>query len=82
MMKRITRGEVHEREMPTLGRILVSREDAAQTLGLSLRTIDRAIERGDLAAKRYGRRVLVPAAEIGRYLEKLDATGQIKSPPE
>jgi hypothetical protein len=24
-------------------------------------------------AKRYGKRVLVPAAEIGRYLEKLES---------
>jgi len=57
--------------MVTADQLALRRKEAARELGLSVRTIDRAIKRGDLLAKRYGARVLVPRAEIERYLEKL-----------
>lgn len=51
--------------------LVVRRKEAAQLLGISLATIDRAISRGDLVAKKYGSRTLVPRVEIDRYLERL-----------
>ena len=45
----------------------VPRKEVARLLGLSLSTVDRAIGRGDLKAKKYGSRVLVPVAEVERF---------------
>jgi excisionase family DNA binding protein len=53
---------------------------AARELGLSITTVDRAIKRGDLVAKKYGSRVLVPRAEIERYLASLRSASE--KPPE
>jgi excisionase family DNA binding protein len=50
----------------------LSRKAAAQILGLSVRTIDQALSDGRLHAKRYGGRVLIPAAEVERFLEQMD----------
>jgi excisionase family DNA binding protein len=50
----------------------VGRKEAAKALGLSLATVDRAISRGDLVAKKYGTRTLVPVVEIERYLARLE----------
>jgi excisionase family DNA binding protein len=47
---------------------------------LSITTVDRAIKRGDLVAKKYGSRVLVPRAEIERYLANLKSAS--KKQPE
>jgi excisionase family DNA binding protein len=49
--------------------ILVAKSDAAELLGVSLRTVDYLISRGELAAKRIGRRVLIPRAELERFAE-------------
>jgi excisionase family DNA binding protein len=46
------------------------RPEAADMLGLSLSTLDRAIARGDIAIFHYGARVLVTPEEIKRYLHK------------
>lgn len=59
--------------------LVVRRKEAAQLLGMSLATIDRAISRGDLVAKKYGSRTLVPRVEIDRYLERL---ANKERPPE
>jgi excisionase family DNA binding protein len=73
-MKRMRPGETQKQEFSKRCRqpVALSRQDVAQALGLSLRSVDYAIARGDIMAKRYGKRVLVPTAEIGRYLEKLE----------
>jgi excisionase family DNA binding protein len=55
--------------------IALPRKEAARALSLSVRTLDRAIKRGDLRAKKYGTRVLIPSAEIDRYLRELDEAG-------
>jgi excisionase family DNA binding protein len=55
--------------------VALCRKAAARALSLSIATIDRAIKRGDLHAKKYGARVLVPRAEIDAYLEKLKKAG-------
>ena len=46
--------------------LLYTKRDAAKLLSLSLRTIDNLIWRKELKAKRIGRRVLIPAAELRR----------------
>jgi excisionase family DNA binding protein len=51
--------------------LVLRRQEAARMLSVSLTTIDRAISRGDLVAKKYGTRTLVPRVEIERYLEKM-----------
>ncbi len=72
-----------QKEATTLGRpVALSRQDVADALGLSIRSVDYAIARGDLVAKHYGRRVLVPGAEIERYLEKLEAVVHKKTSEE
>lgn len=47
--------------------LAIPRKEVARVLGLSLSTVDRAIGRGDLKAKKYGARVLVPVAEVERF---------------
>jgi len=60
--------------------LAVPRKETARELGLSITTVDRAIKRGDLVAKKYGARVLVPRAEIERYLANLKSASE--KPPE
>ena len=62
--------------------LALRRTEAARELGLSITTVDRAIKRGDLHAKKYGSRVLVPRAEIERYLEQLKDAAASARPPE
>jgi excisionase family DNA binding protein len=58
--------------------LAVARKDAARTLGLSIATVERAIRRGDLKAKRCGGRMVVPISEIERYLARLQ---NVEGPP-
>jgi excisionase family DNA binding protein len=46
------------------GLLLLSVPDAAKRLGISRRTLDRHIARGELAIVRVGSRVLVAEADI------------------
>ena len=50
-----------------------SRIQAAESASLSKDEIDRAIRRGDLRAKRSGRRVLILASDLDAFLEGLPA---------
>ena len=47
--------------------ILMSKKSAAQALGISLRTLEYLIDRGDLKARRIGRRVLIERRELERF---------------
>lgn len=47
--------------------ILMTREEAARALRLSLRTIDTLILRHELNVRRIGRRVLIPVGEVERF---------------
>lgn len=47
--------------------ILVSRKDAAALLGLSIRSIDNLLARGQLAARKIGRRTLILRAALERF---------------
>ena len=64
--------------IPGAAPLALRRKEVARVLGLSITTVDRAIKRGDLIAKKYGTRTLVPRAEIDRYLENLEKA----KPPE
>jgi excisionase family DNA binding protein len=54
-------------------RLALGPEEAAKTLGLGVRTVDRAINRGELNVCRHGRRVLITMVEIERYLTPITA---------
>jgi len=49
-----------------LTRLMYSIEETAELLSLSKHTLARDARLGKIAARRYGRRVLIPAAEILR----------------
>jgi excisionase family DNA binding protein len=50
-----------------MGTLLCSKKEAADALGVSLRTVDNLIGHRELAVRRVGRRVLIPAKEIERF---------------
>lgn len=54
---------------------LISVPVAARQLGLADRTVYLLAERGELAAVRIGKRVLVPVEEIDRFIKRHTITG-------
>ena len=46
--------------------VLLTRHDAADALGISVDTLVRLLDRGELRAVRIGRSVLVPAPRFSR----------------
>ena len=48
-------------------RLLYPRKDAAHQLGVSTRTLDYMIARGELQTRRVGKKVLVPRASLVRF---------------
>lgn len=52
-----------------LDKLLYSKEETAEIIGLSKHTISRDIARGLIQVRHYGRRVLVPRSEIERIAE-------------
>jgi excisionase family DNA binding protein len=46
----------------------LSRREAARYLGVSLSHLDARIATGEIRAKNSGRRVLIPVAELERFL--------------
>ena len=76
-MSQRTRETQTERWIP-MDRGLVSARQAAHTLGVSVDTIRRLIEAGDLKAVRIRTRLLLPRAEIERVVR--DGTGCDQSP--
>lgn len=49
-----------------LDKLLYSKEEAAEIIGLSKHTITRDVRLGRIQARHYGRRVLIPREEILR----------------
>ena len=47
--------------------ILVSRQDAAKALSVSVRSVDYMIARGELPARKLGKRTLIPRAALERF---------------
>jgi excisionase family DNA binding protein len=60
-----------------LERLAYTKNEAALTLGLSLRTIDNLIATKELTARRIGRRVLIPASAL-RALLRCDHETMLK----
>lgn len=60
---------------------VIHRKDAARILGLSLKSVDRAIARGDLKVKKYGKRSLLLIAEVERFLNDLPDQPMSKAKP-
>lgn len=51
------------------GRLTLTKAEAAQALGLSVDSLERYVL-GELRVVHVGRRVLVPASELERYIER------------
>jgi excisionase family DNA binding protein len=51
-------------------RLAVNRFEAARLLSISLRTLDSLLARGELRARRVGRRVVFPVEELQRFLRR------------
>lgn len=50
--------------------LLISRKEAARTLGISLRSLDFAVRGGLLKPRRLGRRVLFTPDELKRFASR------------
>jgi len=51
--------------------LVVTRQQAARMLSISLTEIDDERRAGRLVARKYGRRVLIPLAELQRWVDTL-----------
>ena len=61
--------------MPSVSKFLLSRREAAQSLSISLRTLDYLIAGGKLTVRRIGRRVLIEPAELlERFAQRSHST--------
>ena len=57
--------------MDTTNKLAYSYRDAAEALSISIRTIQRAAERGELAVKYVGTKPVIPAEELQAWLGSL-----------
>ena len=57
--------------VPASGLTFFTRKEAARELRVSLATLDRIIDRGQLKAKKHGHSTFVMATEVQRYIENL-----------
>ncbi len=55
--------------------LALSRKDAAAALGVSLRTIDYLLARGELRGRRIGRRIVIPKSALEALLRRDHRTG-------
>ena len=53
--------------------ILVSRQDAAKALSVSVRSVDYMIARGELPARKLGKRTLIPRAALEKFARGSEA---------
>jgi excisionase family DNA binding protein len=51
-------------------KLAYSKKQAAAEISLSVRTIDYLIQRGDLAAKKFGEKVLIPGEALASLIRK------------
>ncbi len=51
-------------------RLAVNRVEAAQMLGVSVRTLDTMLARKEIRGRRIGRRIVFPLEELRRFLGK------------
>jgi excisionase family DNA binding protein len=65
------------------GRLLLTKSEAAEQLGVSLRTIERLISAGRLPLVHVGGAARVRVADLGAYVRSLDAeSGTARSDAE
>jgi excisionase family DNA binding protein len=50
--------------------LLVGRQKAAWTLGVSVRSLDYLIAKGELPSRRIGRRILIPHASLVAWCKR------------
>ena len=55
--------------------LTITRPNAVAQLGVSMQTLDRMIERGEIRAVKAGRRVLIPHDEPARWIASQLAAG-------
>jgi excisionase family DNA binding protein len=67
--------------MSECSKLLFSRKEASQLLGLSVRTVDYLIASGALKPKRLGRKILIPKRELIRFTEQDHPTYKLVSKP-
>jgi len=60
--------------VPVVPQFLLSRRQAAQSLSISLRTLDYLIASGKLTMRRIGRRVLIEPTELERFSRRSHST--------
>jgi excisionase family DNA binding protein len=60
---------IQKAEVIQLPPLLLSRQDAARALGISMTEIDRLLSTGELRGKQYGRRRLILFESIQQYVE-------------
>jgi excisionase family DNA binding protein len=51
-------------------KLMFSRRESAETLGVSLRMVDLLIGNKELVARRVGRRVLVPVQSLEQFVRR------------
>lgn len=59
-----------------MDQLLVGRHEAAAALGISLRSLDYNIARGELAVRRIGRRVLITRQELEQFANSRETTNE------
>lgn len=65
----------------TTKKMAVSVDEAAYLLSISPRKVWLLLERGDLRAAKIGKRTLIPASEMERFLAEAMASGVAPSSP-
>ena len=56
-------------------KLAISKAEFAQLLSISTDSVKRVIGRGEVRAVRLGRRILIPASEVGRILRGASVKG-------
>lgn len=62
-------------------RLVISREEFSELLGISIGTVDRMRARGELRAVRVGRCIRIPLTEVERLLSNRDPLAPEASAP-
>ena len=61
---------IHDAGVGKIAKLLYSKQDAAQALSVSVRTIDNLIARKELLVRKVGRRTLIPATTLNAFVRK------------